>query len=230
MQGKEKGEVAKRRATAADAETALDAVLWLNQAAIITAYSLAAQQPQREAAANYSLLYRPAAGDTATTYADYLAAGAVADVRADEPDTPLPAPSTRLVLRNPGRVRLQLALGKSATDFPKDASVREVAPGATLTLLLGELGDAAACPSCWCTTPPPSWPASSSRWGKRPRVLGMLKARRSNAAGLFAKEVCPDGAGPCPVPTIRGPLAHLQDDAGRTCYWRGPAPASGRKQ
>lgn len=145
-QGQQKGTVAQRRATAADAETALDAVLWVNQAALVSTYSAAAQQPQREAAANYSLLYRPEGGARPSTYADFLAAGATADVRADEAGTPLPAPATRLVLRNPGPVRVQVALSGSATAFPAGAAGREVPPGATLTLTLADLGDATALP------------------------------------------------------------------------------------
>jgi murein DD-endopeptidase MepM/ murein hydrolase activator NlpD len=142
----EKGTVAQHRATTDDAETAIDAVLWLNQAAIISTYSLAVQQPQRDAAANYSLLYRPGGSPQPVTYADYLAAGATVHVRADEPaDELLPAPATRLVLRNPGPVRIQVALSASATAFPPTGSV-EIAPGTTATLTLVALGDPVARP------------------------------------------------------------------------------------
>lgn len=144
-QSGEKGSVAQHRATAASFDPGLNQVLWQNQTAVVDRYPTAADQPQRIAAANYSLLQRPAAGPHAITYADFLAAGHTADVTAGS-QLPLPAPATRLVLRNPGRVRLQVALSAALQPFPSSGAVQEMAPGTTLTLTLGALGDPAALP------------------------------------------------------------------------------------
>ncbi len=144
-QGGDKGTVATHRASAASLDGQLNQVLWQNQTAVVDRYPTAADDPQRLAAADYNLLSPPAPGHHSTTFADYLPAGTTHDVDEDDPQ-PLPAPTTRLVLSNPGAVRLQVALSASHTDFPAAGIVQEVAPGATVKIVLADLGDSLALP------------------------------------------------------------------------------------
>ena len=137
----EKSAVSGGRLGTSKAETALNQVLWLNECAVVTAYPAPEQLPDRKAATNHSLLLPAGGGTTAHTYADFLQTHATADVVAG----PLPLPGTRLVLANPGAVRVCFGLSASATVFPT-AGVVEVLPGATLKMKLQDLGDPLALP------------------------------------------------------------------------------------
>lgn len=136
IQGDEKSAVVGGRLESSTAETALNQQLWLNECAVVQAYPTPDQLKQRQAAANHSLLLRPSSGSHATTFADFIQPQATADVVADV----LPAPAKRLVLANPGPVRLCFALSASPTDFPSSGVV-EIVPGGHQKMKLRDLGD-----------------------------------------------------------------------------------------
>jgi hypothetical protein len=136
IQTDEKSAVSTGRLSTSTAETALNQQLWLNECAVVQAYPSPEQLKQRQAATNHSLLLRPGGGTHASIYADYIQALATADVVADT----LPAATARLVLANPGPVRVCFALSASPTEFPSKGAL-EIAPGSQQKTKLSDLGD-----------------------------------------------------------------------------------------
>ncbi len=159
-QGEEKSAVTGGRLGTGKAEIALNQVLWLNECALVQTYPAVDQLADRQAATNHSLLLAPAGGPHAHTYADYLPHGMVADVVAG----PLPLPTARLVLINPGAVRVCFALSASPTEFPATGAV-EIAPGAQQKMKLQDLGDPLLLPYLLAKNP-------TSELGQYKAVLG----------------------------------------------------------
>ncbi|MDO7875653.1 hypothetical protein Q5H93_12990 [Hymenobacter sp. ASUV-10] len=141
VQTTEKTAVNTGRLNSSTAEQALNQQLWLNECAVVQAYPAPEQLKQRQAATNHALLLRVSNGSHASTFADFIQPQLTADVVADT----LPAATKRLVLANPGPVRLCFALSASPTEFPSTGVV-EIVPGAQQKMKLQGLGDPTVLP------------------------------------------------------------------------------------
>ena len=139
QQTRDKGTTSVAQLAEAALETTLDQALWLNLAAVVTAFPTAAQAPQRHAAANFSLLQRRAAGTQPHTETGTVAPGALVNL-VDEGLLP----TTRLRLHNPGPVPLYFSLSEAPTRA--GLSQRVVLPGQTLDLTAADLGDSPRLP------------------------------------------------------------------------------------
>ena len=126
------------------AETALDQQLWLNACRVVIAYPSASDTDtaRRRAAADYSLLLRPAAQGPEKVSGPVAAQAVVTVFVPDGLDVLLA--TTSLTLHNTGTTELRFGLA-TATDFDK-STARALAPGEQLTCTAADLGDPATHP------------------------------------------------------------------------------------
>ena len=145
-------DVSTAQLAAQTAEVALDQQLWGNACRVVLVYpsDADADKARRHAAANYSLLVRPAhAGPQKISGS--IEAHALLNLFAPDGADVL-TPTTALVLHNIGPDGLRFGLGKDATDLD-EATARTLAAGEKLTLTAANLGDVGLRPYLNCQNP-----------------------------------------------------------------------------
>lgn len=140
------GDVGTAQVGAQGAETTLDQQLWRNACRVVLVYpsAAAADHARRAAAANFSLLERPATGQ-ALHLAGAVTPQGLVNLLDPADESEQLQPDTALKLANTGAADLRFSLSKSATD-PGDGPVVTLGLGERRTLKASELGDVVTTP------------------------------------------------------------------------------------